>query len=1467
MSTRRTGIQRPCDNAPHVFDRDDVLDRWYDPDQPSGDNWVPCVDQPCGNREHRPLGSSEAPWAIAVDPSQLTLFAHRPRTPPTPTSSTAVPTNPPASQNQSTSSSTMPSAVDAIHKAFGAVPTLKADGSNYRTWLQRVNFAALGCACKTLLSVTTVPSGKEDEANALLAAIAGKLPDSIFMNVSSSAALPNDIMSAMKTRFGQTTAVSEANAQKRLFSMRCENEKKMQEHLDRLLALQEEIAEAGITIADKTFTDAVIASVPSSYMSIVQAYESSVHVHNVTNPTAAKRAVKSTELLPLLRAEAQSRSSIARSKPKEEVAAAADSRGKGRGKGKGRRGGKANSGGGSRQSQATSDDNITCFKCSGKGHRANVCPSKQQAKKAPENANVAQSSSSSSDSKSSSSTSAKPAAAPTAKIVEIDEGWVADQSIDDALAASYDTVVEIYDSGATNHMTPYRHMLTNYRDISERTVRAAGKTSFAACGMGDMKVLAPNGDSWTRITLSNVLYAPSMSATLVSLGRFDDAKLLMQIGGGFLRVMRAGATLCAIPKVHGLYRVYHDEASLSAISPGLSLHELHERLGHVSYGYLKKMIKDGAIQGLTLDPNRLDEQECTVCMRAKAVRKPIASQRSSERAENFGDLLHMDVWGPAPVQTVNHCRYSLVILDDATRWLEAPLLHSKDEAFAKYVGYEARVYNQHGTTIKVVHSDRGGEFTGQDFRDHLARQGTVQRLTVHDTPEHNGAAERTHGTLLNIIRSLLISSGLPRTMWGEAMQHAVWLYNRTPHAGIAFRTPYELRFGKPADLTGLHPFGSVCFVKDQDASKLGSRAVECRWLGFDPTSNGYRVYWPSQRKISVERNVTFSSQEIPLLEGEDYSLDQLHDDEPAKEQNPDDSQPVPGLPDKAPQPRRSARLRDLYGGSAISGDEADEDLDVLEANLAAAHSEMHGYDPQTHHEALRGPNSASWQEAMDDEIQRLESRDSWEYVYAPKDANVIGSRWVYRTKRDAKNSITGYRARLVGQGFTQVEGIDFFSDDTFAPVAKMASQRANAALAARRGYCAGQKDIKSAFLYGRLKDGEVIYMRPPPGVILKGLKPGQILRLKVALYGLKQAGRRWALVLREIIVDIGLTRSEHDHAVFYRHLPAEHIAIISSHVDDLTLIAPDQKMLQRLSDKIDARVQATPLQELNWLLGIEISRDLEKRTVSFSQRAYIDQILSRYNFEDLKPLAIPMDPHLQLSQDDCPSTPADIAAMRHKPYREALGALMYAAVATRPDIAYAVSQLARYSANPGMKHWNALRRVYAYLKGTRDLALTLGGDDQEPLVGYSDADGMTTEGRQAISGYAFLIGGAVSWSSKRQEIVAQSTSEAEYVALSHAAKEALWLRNYLHEVWRMPLDATTIYSDNQSAIALAKDDRYHSRTKHIDIRFHFIRYHVEHGNLTVTYCPTEDMVADTLTKALPSMKAKHFASSLGLAKA
>ena len=241
-----------------------------------------------------------------------------------------------------------------------------------------------------------------------------------------------------------------------------------------------------------------------------------------------------------------------------------------------------------------------------------------------------------------------------------------------------------------------------------------------------------------------------------------------------------------------------------------------------------------------------------------------------------------------------------------------------------------------------------------------------------------------------------------------------------------------------------------------------------------------------------------------------------------------------------------------------------------------------------------------------------------------------------------------------------------------------------------------------------------------------------------------------------------------------------------------------------------------------------------------------------------------MDPSIRLTSAQSPSTTEELGAMRNIPYHEAVGSLMYATLGTRPDICFAVQTVSRFNSKPGLAHWEAVKRIFHYLKGTKELWLAYGGSKRE-LVGFVDADGSMGEDRRAISGYAFIInGGAVSWSAKRQEIISLLTTESEYIAATYTAKEALWLRQIILQLFGIDLTATTLFCDNQSAIALTKEHQYHARTKHIDVRFHFIRWIIEDGKLRLIYCPTEEMVADVLTKALTSTKVKFFAQELGL---
>ena len=408
-----------------------------------------------------------------------------------------------------------------------------------------------------------------------------------------------------------------------------------------------------------------------------------------------------------------------------------------------------------------------------------------------------------------------------------------------------------------------------------------------------------------------------------------------------------------------------------------------------------------------------------------------------------------------------------------------------------------------------------------------------------------------------------------------------------------------------------------------------------------------------------------------------------------------------------------------------------------------------------------------------------------------------------------------------------------------------------------------QIDIKGAYLNGELNDDKAIYMCQPPGYTNPD-HPCYVCRLRKTLYRLKQSGHRWYQKLVEILVkNLRFKLCEVDQAVFVKW-SEKTLVIIVVHVDDCTIAASTLSLIDELKMQIRKHVEITDLSKLHWLLGIEVMRNCEEWTIALSQWSYLESITRRFGFDELKPVSSPMEPHIKLTNTQSPSTGAEYAAMQHIPYREAVSLLMYAALGTHPDISYAISTVSRFCSNPGTPHWEAIHRIYRYLIGTKDLQLTYGWT-RKPLQGYTDADGSMSEDRKAISGYAFLIdSSAMSWASKKQEIVSLSMTESEYIAATHAMKEALWLRSFIGEVL-VPLDEPiTLFSDNQSAIALAKDHQYHMHMKHIDIRFHFICWVVNDGKIHLVFCPTNDMVANTLTKALPSPKVKHFAAKLGL---
>ena len=451
---------------------------------------------------------------------------------------------------------------------------------------------------------------------------------------------------------------------------------------------------------------------------------------------------------------------------------------------------------------------------------------------------------------------------------------------------------------------------------------------------------------------------------------------------------------------------------------------------------------------------------------------------------------------------------------------------------------------------------------------------------------------------------------------------------------------------------------------------------------------------------------------------------------------------------------------------------------------------------------------------------------------------------------------------LVARGFTQIYGTDYF--ETYSPIAKLTSFHAILALAVRQDWDIDSFDFDGAYLNGELRENEEIYMKNPPSY---NDDEDTVKHLKKSLYRLKQAGQKWYDTLKHTLTDLGFCISIADPGVFHTHV-REHPIIIAIHMDDCAITSSSSVLLREYKKKIHAHHSITDLGPIHWLLGIKITRDRDLRTLALSQESYIDTIIRCFNLEEAKAIPTPMTPSISYSSKDTPADETEAAHMAKTPYRQAIGSLMYAAVATQPDISFVVSTLSQFLENLGESHWEAVKCVFRYLAGMQGHALTYGGERHE-LTGYTDADGSSQDHWRAISGYAFTIDrGTISWSSRKQELIVLSTAKAEYIAAMHAAKEGIWLQKLISELYAdVVITPLVLYCDNQAALMLATTNNYHAWTKHIDIHFHFIRHSVETGVFKLIYCPTDDMVADILTKALPGWKVKAHTAALRLCMA
>ena len=469
---------------------------------------------------------------------------------------------------------------------------------------------------------------------------------------------------------------------------------------------------------------------------------------------------------------------------------------------------------------------------------------------------------------------------------------------------------------------------------------------------------------------------------------------------------------------------------------------------------------------------------------------------------------------------------------------------------------------------------------------------------------------------------------------------------------------------------------------------------------------------------------------------------------------------------------------------------------------------------------------------------------TYSLVLRPAGVNVVGCKWVDKEKLLPDGSIK-LKSRLVAQGFTQRPGVDFY--ETHSPTVRLDSLRGLLALAAHYDWEVHHMDVKAAYLNGKLN--ETIYMRQPKGFEVPG-KEDMVCLLHKGLYGLKQAGRAWHQTIDPALKRIGLTPLASDHCV-YLHRSKHGLLILALYVDDLFIFTDSLISLSDYKQQPRRLFDMEDLGEARLILGMKMTRDRRNKKITLSQTDYVTGLLDKLGATELNPTATPMETGLRLTRSSDDYQPL---AQHVTQYQSIVGALMYAACATRPDIAYSISALSQYSARPNVTHFNALKRVLRYLRGSTNLSLTFTGtSDLAPeLVAYTDSDWASNQDdRRSVTGYVFVLsGGAISWASRRQKTVALSTVEAEYMDTAEAVKEAIWWRRFLGELGQPPHSPTKVYSDNAGSISLAHNPEHHARTKHIDVKYHFTREHLQLGTISLQRVPTNENTADVFTKAL-----------------
>lgn len=924
----------------------------------------------------------------------------------------------------------------------------------------------------------------------------------------------------------------------------------------------------------------------------------------------------------------------------------------------------------------------------------------------------------------------------------------------------------------------------------------------------------------------------------------------------------------------------------------------HHRLGHPSSSILKHVVSSFSLpcfsKTFSLSP-------CNDCLLNKTQKLPF--HQSTIISNHPLEFVFSDVW-QSPIISHQNFKYYLILVDHFTRYTWLFPLTTKSQVKEIFIQFKNLAETRFKTKLRNLYSDNGGEFIA--LRRFLSTHGISHLTTPPHTPEHNGMSERKHRHVVETGLSLLSSAQMPLTYWPLAFATAVFLINRLPTPILSHISPFQKLFSTPPNYHKLRTFGCLCFpwLRPYAPNKLEQRSVSCVFVGYSLTQSAYQCLDPVSGRLYISRHVRFNetqypfpklTQKPPQTQPESPStstyppythvpIPQPLIQSPASSQNnhlpSSDSSPSPTpapeqsaqsphalSPSPATTESQTAAVPATTAATTTTATSAPEQeaprhsmttrsrnnivKPVVRYNYSATIQSDPHWIPSTWQQAIKHEH---WRKAMSSEFTSTCDNHTWDLEEAAEAMNVVGCRWVFTIKYHPDGTIDKYKARIVAKGFHQQQGVDY--KDTFSPVIKSTTIRVVLGLAVNRDWPVRQIDVNTAFLQGRLN--ETVFMSQPPG-FTDPARPHHVCRLNKAIYGLKQAPRAWYSELRSFLLQSGFHNSLSDTSLFILRHQGKFIYVLV-YVDDILVTGSDSLLVQQVITRLSNRFSIKDMGDLNYFLGIETIRTAQG--IHLMQRKYVTDLLAKANMLNAKPVdtPLPSQPKLTLHSGSLLPDPHE--------YRRLVGSLQYLSL-TRPDISYAVNRLSQFMHKPTTEHWQAVKRVLRYLSGTLNHGIFLRKQASPTLHAYSDAD-WAGDSDDYVSTNAYIIymgSNPISWTSKKQQGVARSSTEAEYRAVANTASELRWVCSLLTELGVPVPTVPTVYCDNIGATYLCANPVFHSRMKHIAIDYHFVRGQIQQGVLRVVHVSTKDQLADGLTKPLSRAPFQLIRNKIGVTQA